>query len=81
MNPNSAADFISAFLAMMAGNAYKRAQSEFNTRYLVDNIRADYGEAAYHTAIKACAEHASYYAALGRGRLAYVERIVEEARK
>ena len=80
MNPGSASDYISAFLAMMDGVEYKRTLNELSTKYFVNQIRTDYGEAAYRTAINACAKHAKYYAALGRGRLAYVERIVAESK-
>jgi len=80
MNPGSAGDYISAFLSMMDGIDYKRTIKETHTRYFVSQIRADYGESAYRKAIEACAKHAAYYASLGRGRLAYVERIVEEAK-
>ena len=79
MNQGSAGDYISAFLAMVAGDEYKRTINEYSTRYFVNHIRKDYGEAAYQRAINSCAKHAVYYAALGHGRLAYVERIVEEA--
>jgi len=79
MNQGSAGDYISAFLSMMDGVEYKRTIKESHTRYYVNQIRTDYGEAAYRTAIDACAKHAAYYASLGHGRLVYVERIVEEA--
>jgi hypothetical protein len=78
MNPGSAGDYISAFLAMMDGVEYKRTINEHSTKYFVNRIRADYGDEAFRKAIEACDKHAKYYAALGRGRLAYVERIVEE---
>lgn len=79
MNPGSAGDYISAFLAMMDGVEYKRTINELATKYFVNQIRADYGEPAFRKAIEACEKHAKYYAALGRGRLAYVERIVSES--
>jgi hypothetical protein len=80
MNPGSAGDYISVFLAMMDGIEYKRTINEHSTKFFVNRIRADYGEAAFRKAIEACDKHASYYAALGRGRLVYVERIVAEAK-
>ena len=79
MNQGSAGDYISAFLSMMDGVEYKRTIKESHTRYFVSQIRTDFGDAAFRKAIEACAKHAAYYASLGRGRLAYVERIVEEA--
>ncbi|MDR2559212.1 MAG: DUF4268 domain-containing protein [Oscillospiraceae bacterium] len=81
MNPGSAGDYISAFLSMIGGVEYKRTIKESHTKYFVSQIRTDYGEEAYRRAIEACEKHAKYYATLGRGRLAYVERIVEEAKE
>ena len=46
--------------------------------YFLERIREDYGESALQKAVVACSKHAAYYATLGHGRLAYVERIVEE---
>jgi hypothetical protein len=80
MNSGSSGDYISAFLAMMDGEAYKRTINEYSTKYYVNQIRADYGEAVYRRAIESCAKHAAYYATFGHGRLAYVERIVEESK-
>jgi uncharacterized protein with ParB-like and HNH nuclease domain len=81
MNPGSAGDYISAFLAMMSSKEYKRTLNEYSTRYFINHIREDYGEMAYQKAIEACRKQADYYSKLGHGRLAYVEKIVEEAMK
>jgi hypothetical protein len=78
MNSGSAGDYISAFYAMMNGERYTRTLNEYSTRYFLKAIYEDYGELALKKAIDACRKHATYYAALGRGRLAYVEKIVEE---
>jgi hypothetical protein len=78
MNSGSAGDYISAFYAMMNGERYTRTLNEYSTRYFLKAIYEDYGELALKKAIDACRKHAIYYAALGRGRLAYVEKIVEE---
>jgi len=78
MNAGSAGDYILAFLAMMNGEKYTRTLNEYSTRYYLEHIREDYGELALQKAISACKMHAAYYATLGSGRLAYVERLVEE---
>lgn len=78
MNAVSAGDYITGFLAMMNGDKYTRTLNEYSTRYFVEHIREDFGEAAFRKALAACKKHAEYYATLGHGRLAYVERIVEE---
>lgn len=78
MNAGSAGDYITDFLAMMSGEKYTRTLNEYSTRYFLERIREDYGESVFQKAIDACRKHAAYYASLGYGRLAYVERIVEE---
>ena len=78
MNAGSAGDYITDFLAMMSGEKYTRTLNEYSTRYFLERIREDYGESTLQKAIDACRKHATYYASLGHGRLAYVERIVNE---
>lgn len=78
MNAGSAGDYITDFLAMMNGEKYTRTLNEYSTRYFLERIREDYDESVFQKAIDACRKHAAYYASLGHGRLAYVERIVEE---
>lgn len=78
MVSGSASDYISDLLYMMDGEAYARTLNEYATRYFLEHIRMDYGETAFRKALDACKKHATYYATLGHGRLAYVERIVEE---
>ncbi len=78
MKAGSAGDYITDFLAMMNGGKYTRTLNEYSTRYFLEHIREDYGEYALRKALAACKQHAEYYASLSHGRLAYVERIVEE---
>lgn len=81
MASGSASDFISDFICMMDGKVYARTLNEYATRYFLEQIRQDYGEASFKKALDACKQHAAYYATLGHGRLAYVERMVEEYMK
>lgn len=78
MASGSASDYISNLLYMMEGKAYARTLNEYATRYLLNHILLDYGEAAFQKALYACKKHAEYYATLGHGKLAYIERIVDE---
>jgi uncharacterized protein with ParB-like and HNH nuclease domain len=78
MNAGSAGDYIADFLAMMNGEKYARTLNEYSTRYYLQHIRQDYGESALRKALEACKLHAEYYSSFGHGRLAYVERILEE---
>ena len=78
MASGSASDYISDLLYMMDGQVYARTLNEYATRYFLNQIQLDYGEAVFQKALSACKKHAEYYATLGHGRLAYIERIVEE---
>jgi len=78
MASGSASDYISDLLYMMDGESYTRTLNEYATRYFLEHIRLDYGEDVFKKALDACRKHANYYATLGNGRLAYVDRIVEE---
>ena len=80
MNSGSAGDYITDFLAMMDGVQYTRTLNEYSTRYYLEHIERDYGIEALYRALNACEQHAKYYATLGHGRLAYIERIVHEYR-
>lgn len=81
MAAGSASDYISDLLYMMNGEAYARTLNEYATRYFLERIRSDYGEIAFEKALEACKKHAAYYATLGHGCLAYVDRIIEEYSK
>ena len=60
----------------MAGDA--RTLNEYATRYFLNRYSWTNGEAHSKKALSACKKHREYYATLGHGRLAYIERIVEE---
>lgn len=78
MKPGSAGDYITGFLSMMDGTKYTRTLNEYSTCYFLEHIEKDYGIDALKQAIKACEQHAKYYATLGHGRLVYVERLVQK---
>lgn len=63
---------------MMNGGRYTRTLNKYSTRYFLKAIYRDYGKQGLQKAIEASRKHASYYEALGHGRLAYVERVIEE---
>lgn len=78
MNPGTANDCISNFLCMMEGKKYIRTLTEAMTRYFLENIRKDYGSDYLGRALESVEKHRVYYAGLGYGKLAYVERILAE---
>lgn len=63
---------------MMNGERYTRTLNESSTRYFLKAIHEDYRKPGLQKAVEACRKHAAYYSALGRGRLAYVEKLIEE---
>ncbi len=63
---------------MMNGDQYVRTLNEYATRYFLEHIRMDFGDAVFTKAIEACKKHVQYYAGLDKGKLRYVERIIKE---
>lgn len=47
MASGSASDYISDLLAAMDGETYARTLNEYATRYFLNQIQLDYGEAAF----------------------------------
>ncbi|WP_316570233.1 hypothetical protein [Neobacillus sp. YIM B06451] len=81
MNPGSAQDYITDFLAMMEGKEYHRVMSNYGTKYFLENIKKDYGEAAYIKALEATEKHIKYYNSLGYGKLKAKEELVKKLRE
>lgn len=81
MNEGSAQAFITIFLAMMDGVVYKRAFNNETNKFLLESIRKDYGEAAWHNALNAAEKHIKYYSTLGKGNLIGLQTIVDNMRK
>lgn len=80
MKSSSAVDYITDFLAMMEGIQYTRTLNEYSTRYYLKHIERDYGIETLNRALNACEQHAKYYNTLGHGRLAYIDRIINDYR-
>lgn len=78
MAEGSAGAFITIFLAMLSGEAYKRAFNNDTNRFLLERIRADYGEESFRKALKAAQGHINYYATLNKGYLTGLQNIVDE---
>lgn len=78
MNEGSAQDFITIFLAMMSGNVYKRAFNNATNKFLLENIRQEFGEESFRKALKAVQQHIDYYSTLGKGRLTGLQRIIDQ---
>ncbi|AZN40397.1 hypothetical protein [Paenibacillus albus] len=80
MNEGSAQAFITIFLAMMSGEAYKRAFNNETNKFLLENIRREFGEKYFHNALNAAQKHVDYYATLGKGNLSGLQSIINEMR-
>lgn len=78
MNEGSAGDYITNLKAMLEGQRYTRTLNTFATRYNLEKIREDYGEAAFNNAIHAVTEHVKYYNALGHGNLNSIQAVVDD---
>ncbi|WP_142414663.1 hypothetical protein [Hathewaya massiliensis] len=80
MNEGSAQAFITIFLSMMSGEEYKRAFNNHTNKFLLENIRKDYGEEYFNKALDAVQKHIKYYSTLGKGNLTGSQAIVNEMR-
>ena len=80
MNEGSAQAFITIFLAMMAGEEYKRAFNNETNKFLLESIRRDYGNKYFNNAIHAAQKHIDYYSTLEKGNLTGLQAIVNELR-
>lgn len=78
MNKNSAADYVNNFRYMVDGERYVRLMSLYATTYFVEQIRADYGEAAFLSALESNRKHVAYYNALAYGKRNCIEKMIRE---
>lgn len=78
MSEGSAQAFITIFIAMMNGEKYKRAFNNETNRFLLENIRKDFGETNYKNALIAVQKHIDYYSTLGKGNLSGLQSIIDE---
>ncbi|WP_286228505.1 hypothetical protein [Neobacillus mesonae] len=81
MNPGSAQDYITGFLAMIEGREYRRTMSNLGTEYFLENIKKDFGEGSFQLAIEATEKHIKYYNSLGYGQLKAKEDIVRKLKE
>ena len=81
MNTGSSQYFITDFLAMMEGNVYHRTLNNYSTKYFLENIREDFGNEAFKSALDATEKHVKYYNGLGRSQLKGIEEIVKELKE
>lgn len=78
MNEGSAGDFITNFMAMIDGQKYTRTLNTFATRFYLESIKKDYGEAVFKNAIRAVTEHVKYYNTLGHGNLNSIQAVIDD---
>lgn len=81
INPGSAQDLITDFLAMMEGSVYHRTMNNYATSYFIENIKKDFGEKSFQLALEATEKHIMYYNSLGYGKLKAKEDIVKKFRE
>ena len=81
MNEASANAFLTIFLAMMAGEEYKRAFNNETNKFLLESIRKDFGERYYLNALNAVQKHIYYYGGLGKGNLRGLQSIVNDMKR
>lgn len=81
MSRGSAQAFVTIFLAMMTGSAYKRSFNNPTNQFLLESIRTDFGDAYFQKALQATQGHIDYYSTLGKGNLSGLQRIVDGLRK
>ncbi|QHI73087.1 hypothetical protein [Aminipila terrae] len=80
MNVSSSGDYISSFLSMMEGQRYTRTFNSYATRYILENIKKDYGDKQFQKALEAVQEHGNYYNGLNNGNLRSIQNIINELR-
>lgn len=78
MNAGSAGDYVTNFLAMMDGKRYTRTMNTYATRYLLENIRLEFGEEKFQKALEATKEHVKYYNGLNNGTLHSIQNVIDE---
>jgi len=80
MAEGSAQDYITDFLAMMAGERYTRTLNLYATEYFLNSIKTDFGEKAFINAITACQKHVDYYNRLGYGKQVKTQELINRLR-
>lgn len=78
MEPGSAQDYITVFLAMLDGQEYRRTINTYATKYYLENIKKDFGIETLKKALNAVDKHVKYYKTLGKGSLKSIENILKE---
>ncbi len=78
MNGASASDFIRNFAQMMKGKSYHRTLNRYATRYYLENIISDYGEAAGYSALSATRAHIIYYEGVSKSRAISTREVCDD---
>lgn len=75
---NSAKDYVNNLKYMLEGKCYARTLNTYATEYYIKQIRVDFGEQAYRSAIEATQKHVVYYNGLGYGKRRSIEKLLKE---
>ena len=67
LNPTSVSNMILNLDGMLNGKTLKRSMNDFTCDYFLRQIREDFGQQAFNTALQAVEQHVNYYESLGRG--------------
>lgn len=67
LNPTSVSNMILNLDGMLKGKTLKRAMNDFTWDYFLRQIKEDFGQEAFNTALQAVEQHVDYYESLGRG--------------
>lgn len=78
MAANSAKDYVNNLKYMLEGKCYVRTLNTYATEYYLKQIRKDYGEQAFQSAINATQQHVAYYNSLGYGQRRSIENLLRE---
>ena len=78
MAANSAKDYVNNLKYMLEGKCYVRTLNTYATEYYLKQIRKDYGEQAFQSAISATQQHVTYYNNLGYGQRRSIEKLIKK---
>lgn len=78
MSKRSANDFVGIFHCMMTGNEYKGTTlNTYATKYYLQQIKKDFGEPVFRSAIQSAQKHLEYYHSVGYSRPSIAQLLLE----
>ncbi|MBQ6947737.1 MAG: hypothetical protein IJN42_06775 [Clostridia bacterium] len=77
INPRTAEGYCRNLSLLLAGEKYIRTMNEQATRYFLDNIKIDFGQAAFTASLEAIRKHQNYYENKS-SKQRYIDRILND---